>query len=68
MTTHCRIRQTIMGRARSTSSHSFRLDRARARKMDRNMLPMVSISWSGYSTFTAIITLRMTTAVSMAPM
>ena len=57
-----------MGRARSTSSHSFRPARAMARKMDRNILPMVSISSAGYSTFMPSITLRTTTATSMAPM
>ena len=68
MTMHWSTRQTIIGKARSISSQSFKPASAIARKMDRNILPIVSISSAGYSVYAPSITLRTTTATSIAPM
>ena len=59
---------TIIGSARLTSCHSFRLIMARPRKMDRQMFPRAPISPMGIFTPRASCTLRMMAPTIMAPM
>ena len=58
---------TTMGTAREASSHSFRVIRAMARKMDRDTLPQMSMAVEGRTMRLESQKLRMMAAMTMAP-